>query len=273
MAFPQTRHTLIQRLATGGSQDDWRDFLSDYWGPVCRFALRRGNGRLADAEDAAANTFEIVLRNELLQRWIKSQRAKLRTLLCGVVCKVQANQIRSDQRKQLFEQAFAEELFASEGNVANEQQDELFTGAWVEDLLQTTLQRLAKEYHSQGKGDYFRVLHGRLCGRLSIDEVAQLLKISPSAVNNYHRHVRKRLSESLETAVRTQVARYCKAENADAEFHNEWTNLAAYLADHGGLEEAVRRTHDLVEANELQTNKPRRIQATLTRISLSPTNK
>ena len=99
MAFPQTRHTLIERLAAGGSSDDWQDFLADYWGPVCRFALRRGNHKLAEAEDIASSTFEVVLRNELLQRWIASKQAKLRTLLCSVVCRVQANQFRADKRK------------------------------------------------------------------------------------------------------------------------------------------------------------------------------
>ena len=39
MAFPDTRQTLIQRLATTSGEDDWRQFLNDYWGPVCRFAV------------------------------------------------------------------------------------------------------------------------------------------------------------------------------------------------------------------------------------------
>ena len=32
MAFPQTRITLVQRLAAGGSEDDWQVFFRDYWG-------------------------------------------------------------------------------------------------------------------------------------------------------------------------------------------------------------------------------------------------
>ena len=51
MAFPETRQTLIQRLATTSSQDDWRQFLNDYWGPVCRFAALRASLSPADAED------------------------------------------------------------------------------------------------------------------------------------------------------------------------------------------------------------------------------
>ena len=52
-------------------------------------------------------------------------------------------------------------------------QDERFLAAWVEDLLQNVLQQLAKEYHAEGKGDYFRVLYGRMCERMSIAEVAE----------------------------------------------------------------------------------------------------
>jgi hypothetical protein len=32
MSFPQTSHTLIQRISTGGEDRDWRQFLDDYWG-------------------------------------------------------------------------------------------------------------------------------------------------------------------------------------------------------------------------------------------------
>src|SRR5437879_4084689 len=38
MSFPQTRPTLIERLAAAGEERDWQEFLTDYWGPICRFA-------------------------------------------------------------------------------------------------------------------------------------------------------------------------------------------------------------------------------------------
>jgi len=270
MAFPQTRHTLIQRLASGGSETDWQDFLTDYWGPVCRFALQRGDRKLADAEDVAASTFEVVLRNNLLQRWVSSKQAKLRTLLCSVVCRVQANQFRSNKRKKLFEQQFADELLhASTNDSSDAQQQQGFMAAWTEDLLQSTLHELARDYHADGKGDYFRVLHGRLCQGLSIEQVAKLLKISPSAVNNYYRHVRKKLGERLESNVRAQVFRYAHADEAEAEFLIEWKNLADYLSQHGGLEATIGRVYEQFENQQLQDNKPRRIKDTLTKIQLA----
>ena len=34
MNFPQTRLSLIHRIAQDGKDDDWRQFMNDYWDPV-----------------------------------------------------------------------------------------------------------------------------------------------------------------------------------------------------------------------------------------------
>jgi hypothetical protein len=94
MSFPQTRHTLIQRIADAGDGRDWGEFLADYWGPVCRFARRAGALTQDDAEDAAAQTFEVLVRNRLLAHWVLKRSAKLRTLLCAVVRNVLSNRGR-----------------------------------------------------------------------------------------------------------------------------------------------------------------------------------
>ena len=75
MSFPETRLTFIERLASSANEEDWRDFLQDYWGPVCRFALRSGAGNLADAEDTASQTFEVLWENRLLVRWVSDRSA------------------------------------------------------------------------------------------------------------------------------------------------------------------------------------------------------
>jgi DNA-directed RNA polymerase specialized sigma24 family protein len=267
--FPNTRHTLIQRLAAGGNDSDWGSFLADYWGPICRFALRRGNIPLPEAEDIASQTFEAVLRNGLLGRWVAAPQAKLRTLLCNVVCKVQANARRASANRQ----ALLRELqdAAAVGGIEVADEDDAFLEAWVEDLLEQSLEKLAAEYHCEGKGDYFRVLYGRLCENMSIAEVATALEISPANVDNYYRHVRQRLGDKLQAAVRSHVYRYAAADEAEREFVQEWGQLGAYLSDHGGLEEAVRRTYDLVEVGKLGRAKPQRIRDTLTRIEAAGT--
>lgn len=94
MAFPETRQTLIRRIAASGDEESWRQFLGDYWRPVYRFAARWGELSAEDAEDVASTTFEIIIRKQLLARWLSNRAARLRTLLCGVVRNVIANQSR-----------------------------------------------------------------------------------------------------------------------------------------------------------------------------------
>ncbi len=94
MVFPQTRLTLIERLAGGGNEADWRAFLHDYWGPVCRLARQRGSPTVEDAEDVAAETLEAIVKNNLLARWSANRSAKLRTLICAVVRNILANRAR-----------------------------------------------------------------------------------------------------------------------------------------------------------------------------------
>ena len=100
MPFPQTRLTLIERLASGGSEEDWRRFVEDYHGPVCLFALRSGAKDFDDAEEIALETFEVLWKNRLLTRWVAHQGAKLRSLLCAVVRNLLSNRRRVQEGRQ-----------------------------------------------------------------------------------------------------------------------------------------------------------------------------
>ncbi|MBI3468541.1 MAG: hypothetical protein HY000_36530 [Planctomycetes bacterium] len=195
-----------QRLARGGGEEDWQSFLRDYWGPVCRFALRWGAGNVEEAEDAAAVTFQVLWQNQLLVRWVSNRSARLRTLLCAVVRNVLSNRSRSlaNQRRTLRELAagLEDELRTST------KEPDAFYAAWVKDLVQRSVESLATEYYRSSKGDYVRVLYGRLCQRLKIAEVAAALEIKPSDVDNYFRHARDRLADKLRDLVRRQTERY-----------------------------------------------------------------
>ncbi len=81
MSFPQTSKTLIFRVVTEGNERDWHQFLSDYWLPVCRFAQQRAKLGIEDAEDVASETFEAILRNQLLKRWVADRIYGLRATL------------------------------------------------------------------------------------------------------------------------------------------------------------------------------------------------
>jgi hypothetical protein len=277
MSFPQTRLTLIQRLAAGGSQEDWYQFVNDYRGPVCRFALRWGARDLDEAEDLTAQTFEILSANRLLTRWAAHHSAKLRSVLCRVVRNLLANRNRVRQGRQ----ELAADLirhFEQLGDARDEQID-AFYAAWVEDVVQHSVESLAAEYYSQSKGDYVRVLYGRLCQRLTNTQAAEALALTPAMAEHYFRHARQQLAAKMEALVREQVGRYCGQQEAEEEFDQEWRQLGQHLADHGGLEQAVQRAYDLLDPVQVKRPQhPAALSRTLSQLasilerSSGPTN-
>ena len=265
MSFPETRLTLIQRLATGGTAEDWQAFLGDYWGPVCRFALRSGAGQLNDAEDVAGQTFEVLWESRLLVRWIANRTARLRSLLCGVTRKILANRHRVRTGRDRLSRDAADQWAQSEAT--EDQQAAVFYAAWVEDLLRQAVEAIVAKYYQEAKGDYVRVLYGRLCQGLSIAELAAALDIRPSAVDNYFRHARQRLADALQALLRQQIDCYTAPEEAEQEFRTEWQQMGTYLTDHGGLEEVVRRTYELMDPVSAQRNQQAGLRAAAERIA------
>lgn len=272
MSFPDTRQSLIQRIAVSNSVVDWQQFLNDYWGPVSRFAAVQGNLSWHDAEDVAAQTFEIVVRNKLLQKWTSHRTAKLRTLLCSVVRNVLANRLRIEQGRQrnLQEQAEAgiagpwifDETAAAEVDI--------FYASWVDDLLLQAAETLMTSLHSEGKGNYYRVLYGRVCQQMTVKDIAADLNITQTNAENYFKAARKRLAAQLEDLVRQHVARYCDSTELIEQFDEEWLHLGNYLDEHGGLEAALRRAYAPTPGGEVDlSGRHRRIRETLDR-SLPP---
>jgi RNA polymerase sigma factor (sigma-70 family) len=245
MSFPQTRLTLVQRLVSGGTEEDWQIFLKDYWGPVCRFSLRFGARNLDEAEDAASETFEVLWQQRLLVRWVSNRSAKLRTLLCTVVRNILShrNRVRASREGRLADVA---RHFEDLKGTSDEQAD-AFYAAWVEDIAQQAVESMAGDYCRNGQADYVRVLYGRLCQGMTIAKAAEALELSPAVVDHYFRHARERLAEKLEQLIRRQVLGYCPAEEAEEEFAAEWQRLGQYLTDHGGLDAAVRAAYGLLD--------------------------
>ena len=255
MTFPQTRLTLIRRLSNGGSDVDWRDFLDDYWPPLCAFAMRWGGLSLADAEDIAAETLQAIVKNQLLSRWQAHRAARLRTLLCSVARNAISNRARVEQGRNRILRGLAqrseEDLPPSiRANEPSEEQDDTFYRAWIDDLLDRCVQSLLADLHRVGKGDCFRVLYGRLCEGLSLSKVAQMLQIPTATAENYYKAATKRLANELERAVRQHVRKYCSEGDEDDEFRAEWTQISAYLKTHGGIENAVRSCHQRMTSGE-----------------------
>jgi RNA polymerase sigma factor (sigma-70 family) len=248
MTFPETRRSVIQEIAATGDQAAWHRFVADYWGPLCRFAMRGGRLSLDDAEDVTLECFLALLKNRLLARWIDQPTARLRTLLCSVVRNIMANRGRVEQGRA---ELLGENRRELEGRrwlqvgleePAAEQAD-AFYAAWTEELLQSAVEALLSEYHEKGQGDHFRVLYGRLCEGLTAREVADALGLSLSQSENAYKHAVRRLRAGLEDLVRRHVEGYCAGGDPGGELPSEWARLEAYLHQHGGLEQAVRQAY------------------------------
>ncbi|MGQ9575187.1 MAG: RNA polymerase sigma factor [Thermoguttaceae bacterium] len=265
MGFPDTRLTLIQRLAAGGTEADWRQFVNDYWGPVCRFALRWGARSPEDAEDIAIQTFEVLWQGRLLVRWVVNRSAKLRSLLCGVVRNLLANQGRVRAGRQRLAQELASTL--PEMLQQEDQLTEAFYASWVEDLVQRAVDLLGAELLREGKGDYLRVLYGRICQGLTTAEIAGALELRPGTVARYFRRATRRLGAKLQQALRFQMERYSEDGRCEDEFTGEWQRLGCYLTHYGGLEEAVRRSYGLWDPVRTAPREGERLAEAIEKIS------
>jgi len=254
MAFPQTHVTLIERLAGGGGDDDWAEFLRDYWEPICRFARERASLSREDAEDVASETLQAIVRNNLLSRWSANRSAKLRTLICTVVLNILANRgrIANGRKKAVREHGGELDRYlvdvAGSPEVASAESVDAFYAAWAEELLDRAIDSVLTAYNESGKGDHVRLLYERICKDKSFREIAGALELTANATEKQFRRAMRRLSERLKELVRWQVGRYSSAGEVDAEFGVEWDRLADYLGRHGGLESAVRRSCRVISA-------------------------
>jgi len=273
MSFPQTSQTLIRRFASQGSQRDWHQFLSDYWLPVCRFAQQRAGLTIQDAEDVASETFQAVLSNNLLSRWASDRSSKLRTMLCTVVRHILGNRARVQKGRQRLLRENVYELLNREDLPTIRHLDEpakhidVFYAAWVEGIVLQAVESLMQEYHRTGKGDYFRVLYGRVCEQMTMPQISEALGITTTQAENYYKAARKRLAAKLQQLLQHHVQRYCQPDQADDENVAEWDNLGQYLEKHGGLEQTITKVYENSVATQTAQRQAKAITATLRRLT------
>lgn len=273
MNFPQTRQTLIHRLANNANEQDWHRFLNDYWQPVCRFARNRAGLNADDAEDVAAEVFQAILQNRLLCRWASDRCSKLRTMLCTVVRHVLGNRARVQQgrKKLLKDNAYELREGANWPTIqkpdAPVEQIDLFYSAWVEGLLVRAVETMMREYHQTGKGDYFRVLYGRICEGMSMPEISRTLKIDTMRAENYFKAAKKRLGTILEEQVRAYADHYCEGEQVEVEFQAEWRAMGEFLVGNGGLEGAIARVYESFDPVEAMQRQNRAVTGMMSKIT------
>lgn len=268
MGFPETRFTLIHRLASFNNEEDWRLFLGDYWEPVCRFALRWGARGEEEAEDIASQTFEILWTNRLLVRWVANRSAKLRTLLCAVVRKLIANRQRVETRREELVREIVRYL--DEQNQSQPELVDQFYAIWADEIIRRAFESVSAEYCAEGGGNSIRVLHGRLFQKLTFAALAERLHSTVGEVDNLYRQARNRLVKALQDLLHEHVSHYCQPEEIKGEFEREWQLLHDYLDQHGGMGDAVTRARSLLDAAQRSAHSQQAITRTLTRLSKTP---
>ncbi len=246
--FPQTRQSLIQRIVDNHESAEWKIFLDDYWGPIVRFAARRGRLSIPDAEDITAEVFIILLSANLLSRWLKDRRSKLSTMLCAVVKNMISNRARVQSGRENIMAIITPDLAADIVSRQEDSSDDSFYSAWADELLRTTLQKLQQDYLKQGRVDAFRVFYGKVIEGLSNPEIANCLNIKVTDVENYYKRVRGQFSDRLKAAIEGNVRKYGYRENFDEEVELEWQALGEYLKACGDLESVFQQiSEDLDE--------------------------
>jgi RNA polymerase sigma factor (sigma-70 family) len=273
MSFPKTHETLIFRIAEKGDERSWGRFLSDYWLPVCRFAQQRDRLSIEDSEDTASQTFEVILRNQLLQGWVANRSSKLRTLLCTVVRHILADRMRLEKGRQRLLRENLHELLGHTDlstikaiNGHAEYIDE-FYAAWLEGILLQTLKSLMREYERRGKADYFRVLHGRVCEKMTVAQVSQALGIKTASVRSHYKAACKRLETKLKQLVYKHVLRYCEVNDLSAEFESEWSKIGQHLKERGGLQKAIAKAYQSAGLVELADRQAQAVISTAHRLA------
>ena len=76
-------------------------------------------------------------------------------------------------------------------------------------------------------------------------QIADALGVKTTDVENFFKRAKQHLRKQLEVTVAARVRRYCDPQIADDEIRVEWQHLGKFLQQHGGLEEAVRRSYEM----------------------------
>ncbi|QDT41998.1 RNA polymerase sigma factor [Gimesia alba] len=244
--------------------------MTDYWRPVCRFSMRWGKINLTEAEEVASLTFVALIQNQLLSRWLSNPSARLRTLLCAVIRNVLSNRAKVETGRQSILTKLARDParpdWILDSQAASPEQLDLFYATWVEELLQDCVETVMAEYYSTNRGDYFRVLYGKICEQLTAREIAEHLGLTTMTVENYFKHSRRQLAECLEKTLVARVRRYSDPQNFDIEYKQEWESLGNYLTAQGGLEEAVHRSYSALDSLELRKREQQSVMDVLNRL-------
>lgn len=231
--FVTTRWTMILRAHgtdTTAARAGLAELCQSYWYPLYAY-VRRSGYSAHDAEDLTQGFFERLLRLDSL-RQVSGDQGKFRAFLLASLKHFLADRhdFASAQRRD------ARRTISLDANEAEERYrtipgetltaDQVFERQWAITLLESVMQRLAREYENSGRGTLFSELRFAITGEksaLPYRELAARVAMSEEAV----RVAIHRLRQRYRVALREELAHTVTNE---AEVNEELRELRRILS-------------------------------------------
>ena len=200
--FATTRWTVV---LTAGRTDTTRarmalaELCQTYWYPLYAYARRRGHA-VEDAEDLTQGFFARLLQQDFLAG-LSREKGRFRAFLLAsmnhYMTDVWARNSaqKRDVRKNVSLSTETAEHRYHTALAEPETPERLFERQWAMTLLESVVQRLAREYESTGRGALFAELQFAILGDRSAVPYAELatrLDLSPEAVRVAVHRLRQR---------------------------------------------------------------------------------
>jgi RNA polymerase sigma factor (sigma-70 family) len=208
--FASTRWTLV--LQAGANSDAAAQAALEhlcriYWPPIYAYVRRRGYA-IEDAQDITQSFFQNIIEDQTLRR-ASRERGRFRNFLLGALKRHVADE--HGRRHTLkhgaeimfisLEQLNAEELHQQQ--VASDlTPDESLDARWARLLLDRAIASMRSDFQAKQKGETFEALSPFLGGgKISYDEAAKRVGVSPSAA----KALIHRLRRDFASAVRREI--------------------------------------------------------------------
>jgi len=205
--FATTRWTVV---LTAGRTDTTRarkalaDLCQTYWYPLYAYARRRGH-TVQDAEDLTQGFFARMLQQDFLAG-LSREKGRFRAFLLASMNHFMADEWdrasarKRDARKTIPLDAETAEHRYQTAMVEKDTPERLFERQWAMTLLETAVQRLAREYEQTGRGALFTEIQFAILGERSAvpyTDLAARLGLSPEAVRVAVHRLRRRYRQVL----------------------------------------------------------------------------
>jgi RNA polymerase sigma factor (sigma-70 family) len=202
-----TTHWSVVLAATDPTDTSARTAMEElcnrYWYPLFAYIRRQGTDA-TEAEDLTQGFFEHLLQRERLAQANQS-RGKFRTFLLAALQNYLNDQRDRSRRVKRGGRATIVSWDAQEAEqryrlepVDNVTPEVMFDRRWAVTTLARVRQRVREEFHANGKGDLYDLLHSHSEGEnLSYEEIARRLETTDSAVKSAAHRLRMRLRDLL----------------------------------------------------------------------------